>query len=92
MTGEIRCVVPGKQAIVSSPVPEPVPVVVDQLEIGTAVRHFQLNQRQVDLVLSLAGFGEDAVKPVAQLFSGSNSFNTVQRNSSSSSEFIGFRK
>ena len=44
------------------PVPEPVPVVFDQLEVRAFLRRLQFDQRQVDLKRTLAGLAEDPVE------------------------------
>ncbi len=46
----------------SPPVPEPVPVILDKLKVGTVVGHFQLDQRQVHLELTFAGLAENAIE------------------------------
>ena len=50
----------------SSPVPKPIPIVLNQLKVGTVVGYMQLGQRQVDLEVAFAGLAENAVKVVAQ--------------------------
>jgi mannose-6-phosphate isomerase-like protein (cupin superfamily) len=51
----------------STPVPEPVHVVLNQLESGAVVGDVQLGERQVDLEPAPAGLAENAVELVAQV-------------------------
>jgi hypothetical protein len=51
-----------------SPVPEPEPVIVDQLKAEAIFGQIQVDERQVQLMFSFAGAAEDAVKRVAHVF------------------------
>ena len=55
---------------VSSPVPEPVPVIIDKLKVGTIIGHSQLDQRQVDLVFPLAGLAINAIQIIPDVLDG----------------------